>query len=101
MRESYNAVGQTRTAVTVANTWTEISVPIGARNPLLASESTSVSFRVSMDNTINATTQGAFIPAKGAFDFEGINTDRLTVYVSVSEASVESPTTMILIYTLD
>ena len=101
MRESYNSVDQTRTAITVANTWKEIKIPIGARNPLLACEKTNVSFRVSLDNTINASSQGAEIPAQGAYNFEGINTDALIIYVSVASASVGDPSVMILIYTVD
>lgn len=101
MRESYNAVAQTRTSVTQANTWKEIKIPIGARNPLLACENIAVTFRVSLDNSINPATQGAEIPAQGAYNFEGINTDSLTVYISVSAATAEDPSVMILMYTVD
>jgi hypothetical protein len=101
MRESYNSVAQTRTSVTSANSWIEISIPIGARNPLLACEKNTVSFRVSLDNSINAATQGAEIPAQGAYNFEGINTDELKIYVSLATATAEDPSVMILIYTVD
>ena len=47
MPESYNQVRQTRTTIAAPNTWVAISIPIGARNPLLSVEDTSASFRVS------------------------------------------------------
>jgi len=95
MPDNYGQVQQSRTVVASANTWTAVSIPIGCRYPLLASEDETVSFRVSTDNTIT-TSQGTYIPATGAYAFEGTNTTALTVYVSTSGAC-----TMILIYTRD
>ena len=67
---NYGQVLQTLTAIAAADTWTALTVPIGSRFPLLASEDESVSFRVSTDNSIG-TDEGTFIPAKGAYAFEG------------------------------
>jgi len=96
MPESYNQVRQTRTSIGTPNTWVIVTIPIGARNPLLSVESTDATFRVSTDNSLNASTQGVGIPAKGSYAHDGVNTDSLTLYVSVSEA-----TTAFLIYTMD
>ena len=96
MPESYNQVQQTRTTIGTPNTWVAVTIPIGARNPLLSVEDVSASFRVSTDNTLNATNQGVGIPAKGSYAHEGVNTNSLTLYVSASIA-----TTAFLIYTLD
>ncbi len=96
MPESYNQVLQARTAITNPNTWTEVAVPIGARYPLLSMELTTASFRVSTSNALNPTSQGFPIPAKGFYQHEGVNTDTLVLYVSVSAA-----TTAIMIYTKD
>jgi len=95
MATNYTQVDQTRTTISAADTWTAVSIPIGSRFPILASEDTTITFRVSVNNAI-ATNQGAFIPAKGAYVFEGVNTDVFTIYVSASGA-----TTMILIFTKD
>ena len=95
MASNYNQVQQTRTTISSADTWTAVNIPIGSRFPLLACEDTSVTFRVSVDNTIG-TDQGTFIPAKGAYTFEGVNTAVFTIYVSLSSSA-----TMILIFTKD
>ena len=95
MATNYTQVDQTRTTIADAETWTAVNIPIGSRFPILASEDITVTFRVSVINSI-ATNQGAFIPAKGAYVFEGVNTDVFTIYVSTSSA-----TTMILIFTKD
>lgn len=96
MPESYNQVRQTRTAIGTPNTWVAVVIPIGARNPLLSVESTDASFRVSPDNSLNASTQGVGIPAKGSYAHEGVNTNSITLYVSASIA-----TTAFLIYTFE
>ncbi len=96
MPESYNQVQQTRTAIGTPNTWVAVTIPIGARNPLLSVEDTSASFRVSTDNSLNPSNQGVGIPAKGSYAHEGVNTNSLTLYISASIA-----TTAFLIFTLD
>ena len=95
MPQSYNQILQDRTAIPSPNTWTAVNVPIGARFPLLSVEDETVSFRVSNDNTL-ATDQGLFVPATGAYQHEGVNTDTLILYISVSGA-----TTAVITYTKD
>ena len=96
MPQSYNAVLQTRTTIGTADTWIPVSIPIGARYPLLAVEDSSVSFRVSTDNSVDPASQGLFVPAAGSYQHEGVNTDTLTLYVSAS-----GTTTAIVVYTQD
>jgi hypothetical protein len=95
MPQSYNQILQARTAIPSANTWTTVEIPIGARFPLLSVEDETVSFRVSTDNSL-ATDEGIYIPASGAYQHEGVNTDTLTLYVSAS-----GTTTAIITYTKD
>ena len=95
MPQSYNQILQDRTAIPSANTWTAVEIPIGARFPLLSVEDETVSFRVSTDNSL-ATDEGIYIPASGAYQHEGVNTDTLTLYVSAS-----GTTTAIITYTKD
>ena len=96
MPDSYNSVLQTRTAIGSADTWIAVAIPIGARYPLLAVEDSSISFRVSTENSVDPTSQGLFVPAGGSYQHEGVNTDTLTLYVSASGA-----TTAIIVYTKD
>lgn len=96
MPESYRNVEQTRTVIGTPNAWTAVSVPIGARYPLLSMEDISSNFRVSTSNALNPLSQGIYIPAKGFYQSEGVNTDTLILYVSASVA-----TTAIIIYTKD
>ena len=96
MPESYRNVEQARTAIGVPNAWTAVSVPIGARYPLLSLEDIASTFRVSTSNALNPVSEGIYIPAKGFYQHEGVNTGTLTLYVSFY-----IDTTSILIYTKD
>ncbi len=75
---------QTRTEITAANTWTAVSVPIGAADFLLTLEDVAGTFRISVDNSINPTSQGMFIDVTGQYSHEGVNTAPLTLYISAS-----------------
>ena len=92
--ESYNQVGQTRTSL-LQDVWNAVTIPIGARFPLLGVEDETLKFRVSTDNTIT-TSQGIGIPAGGSYQQEGVTTESLIVYVAVASA-----TTAILLFTKD
>jgi hypothetical protein len=75
---------QQRTEITSANTWTPISIPVGAYDFILQLEDGSATFRVSVDNSINATNNGLFVDATGMYSQEGVNTAIITLYVSAS-----------------
>jgi len=75
---------QTRTQITVADTWTAVTVPVGAGDFILALEDDTATFRISVDNTLNPTSQGAFIDKTGQYAHEGVNTSLLTLYISAS-----------------
>ena len=92
---AYNAANQTRTAIAAPNTWTSLTIPAGASDALLSVEDSTATWRVSTDNTLNATTQGTFIAASGALKWDGTSVISTTIYVSASNA-----TTAILLYTL-
>ena len=96
MPESYRKVDQARTAIGTPNAWTAVSIPIGARYPLLSMEDISSNFRVSTSNALNPLSEGIYIPAKGFYQHEGVNTGTLILYVSASVA-----TTAIILYTKD
>ncbi len=96
MPESYRNVAQSRTSIGTPNAWIAVTVPIGARYPLLSMEDTSSNFRVSTSNALNPLSEGIYIPAKGFYQHEGVNTGNLILYVSASVA-----TTAIIIYTKD
>jgi hypothetical protein len=79
---------QERTTITNPNTWVAITIPVGAKDFRLSMESGSATFRVSIDNTINATTAGMPIAITGVYSHEGTNTAELTIYVSASITTV-------------
>ena len=78
---------QQRTEISTPNTWTSITIPVGATDFILSMEGDTVSFRVSVDNTISATSAGLFIDLTGFYSHEGTNTALLTLYVSASSAT--------------
>ena len=92
----YGNIIQARTTVAAPNTSVAITIPIGARDALIAVEDSTLSFRISMNNALNATTQGLPVPATGYYSLEGVNVTLLTLYISVTGA-----TTAFLMYTTD
>ena len=78
------AEAQTRTQITAADTWTAVTVPVGAGDFVLGLEDPNATFRISVDNALNPTTQGMFIDKTGQYAHEGVNTDFLTLYISAS-----------------
>ena len=84
---------QQRTSISSANTWTPITIPIGATDFLLGIEDSNGTFRISVDNSINPTSQGLHVAATGLYGHEGTTTSLLTIYISAS-----SITTAILQY---
>jgi len=94
MADAFNQIVQERTAVAAPNTWVAVTIPVGARFPLLGVEDGTATTRISYDNTLNPSTEGIFIAAGGFYAFEGVNSVELTVYLSCSAA-----TTAILQYT--
>ena len=54
---------QTRTLIASANTWVAITVPVGAEDILLGVESSSATFRISVDNALNPSTEGLYVGA--------------------------------------
>ena len=83
----FNEIVQDRTTIGVANTWVALTIPVGARNPLIGVEESTASFRISYNNTINASTQGTFISAGGFYAFNGLTSVQLTIYISASETT--------------
>ena len=83
-----------RTAIPIANTWTAVVIPAGARNTLLGVEHTQASFRVADVNTLNPLSQGDYYLASGHYQVEGVCGAAKTIYVSASVI-----TTAIISYT--
>lgn len=79
---------QERTTIADPNTWVLVNIPVGAKDFRLSMESSSATFRVSVDNTISATTAGLPIATTGVYSHEGTNTASLTLYVSASISTV-------------
>lgn len=94
MADAYNGIIQERTPIVAPNTWVAINVPVGSRNALLGVESDDATIRISYDNTVNAETEGMYIPGGGYYYMEGVNSIQLTIYISCSVV-----TTAILQYT--
>ena len=84
MADAFNQIIQERTAIANPNTWVAVTIPVGARHPLLGVEDGTATFRISYDNTLDASTEGVFIAATGLYAFEGVNSVLLTVYISCS-----------------
>ena len=84
---------QQRTSITNANTWVAITIPVGATNFLLGVEDSTGTFRISIDNSLDPSSQGMYIAATGLYGHEGTTTSELTIYISAS-----SITTAILQY---
>jgi len=78
---------QQRTQISLADTWTAITIPVGATDFILSMEDDTVTFRVSVDNSISASSAGLFIDLTGFYSHEGTNTALLTLYVSASAAT--------------
>jgi len=87
MSGRYKELGQSRTIVETANTWTEIVIPIGAINPLITVDGITVFFRISTVNTLNPETQGSYISATGGYNYEGVNSAAVSLYISTSIAT--------------
>ena len=75
---------QSRTLISSANTWVAITVPVGAEDFLLGVESSTATFRISVDNSLNASTEGLYVGATGLYGHEGVTTSELTIYISAS-----------------
>ena len=75
---------QQRTEITSANTWTPVVIPIGAYDFILQLEDATATFRISVDNSINPTSNGLFVDQTGMYSHDGVNTAALTLYVSAS-----------------
>jgi len=78
---------QQRTDIPIANTWTAVTVPIGATDFILAIEDETATFRVSVDNTIDASSAGLYIGTTGFYSQEGTNTTEITLYISASSVT--------------
>lgn len=79
---------QTRTEVPLISTWTAVTIPVGAQDPRVSLESATATYRICFDTTgLNPATQGPYLNATGYFEFEGVNTAELTIYISSSEAT--------------
>ena len=80
----FNEIFQTRTAVPDPNVWVAVVIPVGARNPLIGVEEGTATFRISYNNSLNASTQCTFIAAGGFYCFEGLTSVEITIYLSAS-----------------
>lgn len=84
MADTYAALGQDRVEITVINTWTVVNIPVGARYPWVSADDITAVLRVSTTDSLNASTEGVYIPATGGYAHEGINTSAQTIYVASS-----------------
>jgi len=75
---------QQRTEITSANTWTSVVIPVGTHDFIMQLEDSTATFRLSVDNSLNATTNGLFVDKTGMYSHDGVNTAILTLYVSAS-----------------
>jgi len=75
---------QSRTSIPIINTWTAVTIPIGAINFTVSMEDKLASFRVSFVNTISATGLATYIGAAGKYLIEGSAGEELIIYVSSS-----------------
>ena len=87
MADASNQLIQERTAIAAPNTWVAVTIPVGARHPILGVEDGTATIRISYDNALDPSTEGVFIAATGLYAFEGVNSVELTVYVSCSAAT--------------
>ena len=78
---------QQRTEIPDADTWTVVTIPVGAADFILSIEDENATFRISVDNTIDASSAGLFIDVTGFYSHEGVNTAELTLYVSASAST--------------
>jgi len=82
MADAFNQIIQERTEIAAPNTWVAITIPVGARFPILGVEDGTATFRISYDNTLDPATEGIFVAVGGFYSFEGVNSVELTVYIS-------------------
>jgi hypothetical protein len=82
MADAFNGIYQERISCPVADTWVPVVINPGSRNALIVMEDDSVKFRLSFDNTLDATTQGIPMDPGSSYYFEGVNSVHLTVYIS-------------------
>ena len=78
---------QNRTLIATPNTWTAITIPVGATDFVLGVETDTATFRIAVDNTLDASTEGLFVAATGLYTHEGTTTSELTIYLSASVAT--------------
>ena len=64
-----------------------MTVPIGATDFILAIEDETATFRVSVDNTIDASSAVLYIGTTGFYSQEGTNTTEITLYISASSVT--------------
>ena len=62
---------QQRTSISSANTWFAVNIPIGATDFLLGIEDSSGTFRISVDNSLDPTSEGMFVNVTGLYGHEG------------------------------
>jgi hypothetical protein len=87
MADAFNQIIQERTAIVDPDTWVAVTIPVGARFPILGVEDGTASTRISYDNTLDPSTEGVFIAVGGFYAFEGVNSVELTVYISCTAAT--------------
>lgn len=80
---SYINFTVTRVAV-AAGAWNAITIPAGSFEATISVEDSTLSFLVNSVNTTNPASEGAFVPASGAYNFPGVAGQAFTVYVSPS-----------------
>jgi hypothetical protein len=78
---SYRNFTVTRVAVN-AGAWNAITIPAGSFEATISLEDSTKSFLVNSVNTTNPASEGAFVPATGAYNFPGVAGQAFTVYVS-------------------
>ena len=78
---------QERVTIASANTWVKVTIPVGAADFLLGVEDENATFRISVDNTLNASNQGFPVGKTGLYGHEGTTTSELIIYISCSSIS--------------
>lgn len=85
MADAFNMVIQQRVMCANANEWVPVVITPGCRHPLIVLEDDTVSYRVSLDNTILPDSQGIPMEAGSSYYFDGVNSVEFIVYVSVEK----------------
>jgi hypothetical protein len=80
---SYRNFTVVRVAVS-AGAWNAITIPAGSLEAMISLEDSTTTFLINSVNTTNPASEGAFVPASGAYNFPGVAGQAFTVYVSPS-----------------